>query len=219
MLKVQIWKILDLCSNFHSLHPVPSFSSDAQGLHHPPPLCHRHQPPPALVTIVQLPPTTAAPQRQRQRLDTSTESHVVQMVTMSSSLSTLLKVSNVNSLSLFSFHTRHRGHVAISDVSANNGWRTLHSPTYSMWTPGQLLESMWSLDNFSLVVTQLIFYLESIWSPTGVHLDSSCSIWTTWSPHQYTGNMKPPSKTPHGVHMDQLHLAVLYPLLYKIKSA
>ena len=88
----------------------------------------------------------------------------------------------------------------------------------SMWTPGQLLESMWSLDIFSLVVAQPKFCLESIWSPTGVHLDSSFSIWTTWSPHQNTGNMKSPSRTPYGVHMDSMHLTVLYPLLYKIKK-
>ena len=94
---------------------------------------------------------------------------------------------------------------ACSDITLNIRQHTMEDFTLphifhvdSMWTPGQLLESMWSLDIFSLVVAQPIFCLESIWSPTGVHLDSSCSIWTTWGPHQNTMNMKSPSKTPHG---------------------
>ena len=50
------------------------------------------------------------------------------------------------------------------------------------------VDSMWSLDIFSLVVAQPNFCLESIWSPPGLQLDSSCSTWTTWTPHQDTGN-------------------------------
>jgi hypothetical protein len=73
----------------------------------------------------------------------------------------------------------------------------------SRWTPGQYLGSMWSLDNFSLVITQPNFCLESMWSPCGVCLDSSCSIWTTWTPPQNTGKYKftqPDSIwTPHGL--------------------
>ena len=104
----KFWTYARTSHTLHSLHPAPSLSSNAQGLHHPPPLCHRHQPPASPVTNVQLPPTTTAPQQQQQRLDTSMEGHVIQTVTMSSSLSTVLKVSNINSLSLSSFHTKHR---------------------------------------------------------------------------------------------------------------
>ena len=72
--------------------------------------------------------------------------------------------------------------------------------------------------HFFLVVAQPIFCPESMWTPCGVQLDSSCSIWTTWTPPQNTGNMNSPSKTPYGVHMDSLHLLVLCYLLYKIKK-
>ena len=85
----------------------------------------------------------------------------------------------------------------------------------SMWSPGQSPESMWTLDIFFLVVAQPIFCPESMWTPCGVRLDSSCSIWTTWTPPRNTGNI---SKTPYGVHMDSLHLLVLCYLLYKIKK-
>ena len=99
----------------HSFHSAPSLSSDAQGLHHPPPLHHHHQQPPSPVIIVQLPPTTTASQQQRQ------QPHMNGRATSSRwwwwSLSTSLKVSNLNSPSFFSFHTRHSGH-----VSTNSKW-------------------------------------------------------------------------------------------------
>jgi hypothetical protein len=41
-------------------------------------------------------------------------------------------------------------------------------------TPGQYLESTWNLDTFFLVASQPIFCLESIWSPGGLQVDSSC---------------------------------------------
>ena len=85
----------------------------------------------------------------------------------------------------------------------------------SMWSPGQSPESMWTLDIFFLVVAQPIFCPESMWTPCGVWLDSSCSIWTTWTPPWNTGNMNSPSKTSYGVHIDSLHLLVLCYLLYK----
>ena len=49
------------------------------------------------------------------------------------------------------------------------------------------VESMWTLDIFFGVVAQPIFCPESMWSPCGVQLESSCSIWTTWTPPWNTG--------------------------------
>ena len=88
--------------------------------------------------------------------------------------------------------------------------RTLPSPTDSMWSPGQSPESMWTLDIFFLVVAQPIFCLESMWSSYGVQLDSSYSIWTAWTPPRNRGNMNAPSKTPYGVHMDQLSYIIYH---------
>ena len=48
-------------------------------------------------------------------------------------------------------------------------------------------------------------HLESSWSPVVVHLGTQ-------------GDMNSPSKTPYGVHMDQLHLIVLCHLLYNQKK-
>jgi len=56
--------------------------------------------------------------------------------------------------------------------------RTLHSPTYSGWTPPFFL--WWQ-------PSQIL-----VWSPPGVCLESSCPpgglIWTEWTPPQNTGN-------------------------------
>ena len=46
--------------------------------------------------------------------------HVVQTATMVTVL--LLQVSNLNSLFSSSFHIRHRSHVAVGNISTNNGW-------------------------------------------------------------------------------------------------
>ena len=50
---------------------------------------------------------------------------------------------------------------------------TLHSPTDSIWTPHGLHKSTWtpSRKDFNLQ-----FYLKSIWTPPGLHLES------TWNP-------------------------------------
>jgi len=64
-------------------------------------------------------------------------------------------------------------------------WRTLYSPTYSRWTPpGVHLEfrQFFLGDNPANFLSRI--HLESIWSPSGVQLASSCSIWTTWTPPQ-----------------------------------
>ena len=50
---------------------------------------------------------------------------------------------------------------------------TLHSPTDSIWTPHGLHKSTWTPSRIDF---NLQFYLKSIWTPPGLHLES------TWNP-------------------------------------